>query len=168
LLLGGCFCTTHVRKFEERGGKQAFEDWRVWVTAYASPVQPWENREETLANHQYELYCGAATVDYGSAANEPGWESKSRYRASISSFVLTYQRDGQRVTLETPPMKLSIWSGSTRMGPQGVVLISPEVKELEAEVTITFTPKGGGEPVVQTFHFTLVKFDGNRLEPVTV
>jgi hypothetical protein len=169
-VLGGCFYTSRARTLSQRSGEQAFEDWRVSVHGYAHPKQSWEKGEETAANHTFTLWCAARTTDrdYG-ASLTPDWESRSRYVARIDSFILSHMVDGEEVAVSMPEMRAASGAGWTRMAPHGgKVLIQPSVRRLLATVTITFTPKDGGEPVTKVFRVKLSKIENTRIEPLTV
>jgi hypothetical protein len=160
VVLGIAGCAFYpMRKFEASPEVQTFEKWRLYVNIIA----------DNPSLHRYKVNCVAWTLPGDFTNGDPKAFRKSAYDAALQSLTLQYI-DGDKTT-ELPLDRLQTGKDNdprrlVQLIQDGLIDIPPQVRQLQATVTMRFADTASGNVETKVFKIKMIKREGKEIGPL--
>jgi hypothetical protein len=159
-------CRRHrTREFVAVPHPVKFENWRLYVNAFVDAANP------SPTNHFYLISTVAWTAPGDSIGADPSEFRPTSYDASLDSLHL-FRIDGTNaVELRLPPLDHGATDQPNRLvalapGNRAGIEIPASVRELRADVVMTFRHRETGKTETKVFTIPMRKQERTKLEPM--
>lgn len=159
-------CRRHrTREFVAVQKPVQFENWRLYVSVFVDAANP------PPTNHFYLVSAVAWTAPGDSIGPDPGQFRSTAYGASLDSLRLFRVAGTNSIELPLPPLNHGPTDHSNRLvqlgsSNQAGIQIPASVKELRADVAMTFRHRETGKTETRVFAIPMVKRERTKLEPM--